>query len=318
MKRSDTQPQTTIAGWMSLLLAWGAVLATHVFGQSLPQAPHRTPLLLISIDGFRHDYFDKADTPNLDQLRSGGLQAEGLIPVFPSNTFPNHYAIVTGLYPEHHGIIDNSFYDPVYEAVFDMYIAAEVTNDRWWHGEPVWVTVIKQGGRSATLFWPGSEARINGYRPTFWHPYDHWMPHPDRVQRILDWVDMPAGERPDFMTLYFHLVDDAGHDYGPDSPQLAEAVEKVDTTIGVLLRGLRDRAVLKKMHILIVSDHGMADISRERTVNLDDYVDTTKLRFLRTDPVAGIWVEQDRVPGLLKRLKRGTLAGGPSVWRLLI
>ncbi|MEE9168300.1 MAG: ectonucleotide pyrophosphatase/phosphodiesterase, partial [bacterium] len=148
-------------------------------------------LILISLDGFRWDYMEKADTPNLDRLVANGVKAEGLIPVFPSTTFPNHYSVVTGLFAENHGIVANNMYDPKFDASFGLGNQEAVQDGRWWGGEPFWVTVEKQGKIAATYFWPGSEAEISGYRPTHYVPYDGSVPNRDRVNHVLAWLDLP-------------------------------------------------------------------------------------------------------------------------------
>lgn len=276
-----------------------------VAAPSLSEAakPEQPMLLLISLDGFRHDYLDKGATPNLDYLRTNGLQADGLIPVFPANTFPNHYSIVTGLYPVHHGIVDNRFYDPVLDASFDMYNAEAVRSDRWWDGEPIWVTAIRQGLKAGTLFWVGSEAEINGYRPTYWLPYEHHMPHKKRIEQVLSWIDLPPGQHPSFLTLYMHDVDSAGHDYGIDTPETREAIKKVDATIGVLIKELEKRHLLDKIHIIVVSDHGMTKISKERAIRLEDYIDTSEVQVVQLGTLTGLRVDKKKLPATLKKLK---------------
>jgi len=131
-------------------------------------------LILVSLDGFRWDYLDKfkSQTPHLNQLASEGVRMERLIPVFPSLTFPNHYTIVTGLYPEHHGIVNNRMYDPNFKDSFYIFDNPGPTNGLWWGGEPIWVTAIKQGRTADCMFWPGSEAEIDGVRPTEWKMFD--------------------------------------------------------------------------------------------------------------------------------------------------
>ncbi|MQY62801.1 MAG: alkaline phosphatase family protein, partial [Calditrichaeota bacterium] len=181
-------------------------------------------VLLISLDGFRWDYLEKADTPNLDRLVSTGAKARALIPAFPTKTFPNHYTIITGLYPENHGIIANTMFDPAYGDTFMLSKRETVSDGRWYGGEPLWVTAEKQGRISATLFWPGSEAEIGGVRPTYWYQYDHDLPHADRINQILAWLDLPPDRRPIFITLYFPDTDDQGHRFGPDSQELATAI----------------------------------------------------------------------------------------------
>jgi len=243
------------------------------------------PLLLISIDGFSADYLNQYKAPTLARLARGGTQSEGLISAFPTKTFPNHYTIVTGLYPEHHGIIANTMYDPVFDASFSLGNRAAVSDGRWWGGEPIWVTAQQQGLHSATLFWPGSEAEIQGLRPTYWLPYDGDMPGEARVAQVLNWLDLPPDARPSFLTLYFSRVDSNGHWYGPDSDSTAQAIAEVDRFLGMLVDGLEQRGLLGRMHILVVSDHGMAATSSERVILLDDYIDLNDVRVVDWNPV---------------------------------
>ncbi|MES2732544.1 MAG: ectonucleotide pyrophosphatase/phosphodiesterase [Bacteroidota bacterium] len=260
-------------------------------------------VLLISIDGFRYNYFDKNASPNLSQLASEGVKAEWMTPIFPSMTFPNHYSIVTGMYAEHHGIVNNSMYDPEFKANFSMGNAAEVKNGRWWGGEPLWVTAEKQGQKSATFFWPGSEAEIAGKRPSYLQPYDVKIPNNARVDTVLSWLDKPKEQRPTFLTLYFSKVDDAGHHYGPDSPQLIDAIQSVDSTIGYLIAGLKARKLFNQVNMLVVSDHGMTALSPERVIYLDDYIDSTQVDRINWGVVTGIWPQAGREDSVYRRLQ---------------
>lgn len=234
-------------------------------------AAEPAPLLLISIDGFRWDYLEIHQAPHLERLAREGAQARSLIPVFPTKTFPNHYTIVTGLYPEHHGIVANTMKDPELGS-FSLSNRRAVEDGRWWGGEPLWSTAEKQGVRAATCFWPGSEAEIGGIRPSYWRRYDKSFAAESRVELVLQWLDLPAEERPGLVTLYFSDVDTAGHEHGPESKETATAVAKVDQMIGRLLQGLEERGLRESMHLLVVSDHGMAVTPREQVVYLGDHV----------------------------------------------
>lgn len=232
----------------------------------------REPVILVSIDGFRADYLGKGSTPVLDSLAAKGVRAEGLRPSFPSLTFPNHYTLVTGLRPDHHGMVDNVMRDARRPGVTYTMSNRSETNDRfWWDGaEPVWVTAEKAGLRTATLFWPGSESDIQGVRPGTWLTYDKSMPAEARVERLLEWMGRPAGERPDFATLYFDDVDTAGHQNGPESEVTRAAITRIDRAIGTLVAGL-DRLGLKA-NLLVVADHGMRATSPERVIELETLV----------------------------------------------
>ncbi|QXD16548.1 ectonucleotide pyrophosphatase/phosphodiesterase [Rhodocaloribacter litoris] len=250
------------------------------------ERPQPPALLLISLDGFRYDYLERYDAPTLRRLaREGVHAADGMQVAFPTKTFPNHYTTVTGLYPEHHGIVANNMYDPAMDAWFSLSNREAVEDARWWGGEPLWVTAEKQGLRSATYFWPGSEAAIRGVRPTYWKRYDSRVPGPERVDTVLAWLDLPAGRRPAFITLYFSDVDGAGHRYGPDAPETAEAVARVDGYLARLVAGLEARDLYDRVNLIVLSDHGMTATGPERVIALDDYIDPDDLTIVDRDPV---------------------------------
>lgn len=242
-------------------------------------------VLLIALDGFRHDYIDKAPAPTLRQLASEGVRAEGLVPVFPTKTFPNHYSIVTGLYPENHGVVGNNMWDDEFQASFSLSNRKEVQSGRWWGGEPIWVTAIRQGQKAATLFWPGSEAEISGHRPTFWKAYTGEMTHEQRVAQVLAWLDLPRDQRPTFLCMYFSDTDDTGHNFGPESPENMRSVARLDYAISLLMDGLKERGIADKVNLLVVADHGMSETSPERMIVLDDFVDVSDLVLAEVNPV---------------------------------
>ena len=253
-------------------------------------------VILISLDGFRWDYLSKTDTPNLDILVENGVISESLIPVFPSKTFPNHLSIVTGCYPENHGILSNNMYDQEWDA--EYYIGENsdpVKDGRWYDAEPIWVTAEKQGKLTGTYFWPGSEAEINGTRPSYYGVYDGNISREDRVQKILEWIDLPKQSRPVFMTLYFSDVDSWGHNIGPDAIGMNSIIEEIDESIGLLVSGLNKREILDNINIIITSDHGMAGLSRDRVIFLDDYININDVRMVDWSPVAMILPEDDSI-----------------------
>ena len=226
-------------------------------------------MILVSIDGFRADYLERGVTPALSALAQDGARA-AMRPSFPSKTFPNHYTLVTGLRPDQHGIVENNMLDPAIPGVtFKLSNKAAVLDARWWdQGEPIWVTAERAGVRSAVLFWPGSEAAVRGVRPTYWLPYNEEMPNAERISRVLGWLDLPEGERPGIIALYFHHVDTAGHYYGPSSPEVEAALGEVDRALGALVEGLRARGLAA--NLVVVSDHGMAATSPDRRIYLED------------------------------------------------
>lgn len=253
-----------------------ATLLAFIVGIAATPARWNPPsdpiVILVSIDGCRWDYIDREPAPNLKALARRGVRARELVPSFPTVTFPNHYTIVTGLYPAHHGIVANTIDERTFPERFTM--SADTARDaRWWGGEPIWVTAVRQGRRSAAMFWPGSEAAIAGVRPTYWVPFDDEMPNAARVERVLSWFALPEAERPSFSTLYFSEVDHAGHDAGPDSSELGAAVAHVDDAVGQLVAGMRRLGLEDRTTFVVVSDHGMAATPESHLIFLDDYVD---------------------------------------------
>lgn len=265
--------------------------------------PERAILILVSIDGFRWDYLDRFKPPTLIRLAGEGVRAEGLIPQFPSKTFPNHYTIVTGLTLAHHGIISNNIRDPEIPGEFSLSNREVQSDPRWWGGEPIWNTAERQGRKSAAMFWPGAEVLIGGHRGTYWTPYQDGMPHAERITRILDWLRLPEAERPAFLTLYFSDVDNAGHRNGPDSPEVRDAVSRVDASLATLVGGISQIGLADRVHYVVVSDHGMSALSRDRTIVLDDYVDVSAANVIDWTPVLGLAPKDGDVERIYAALK---------------
>lgn len=243
------------------------------------------PVILISIDGFRSDYLDRGLTPHLRSLANRGLRAP-MRPAFPTKTFPNHYTLVTGLTPDRHGLVDNVMIDPDLPGrLFRLGDRAEVTDPVWWEeGLPIWVSAERAGLKTATLFWPGSEAEIGGVRPTHWRTFDQSMSAQARVDQLLAWLDVPEGEQPAFLALYFDEVDTDGHRFGPDAPELNAALVRTDAAMGALVDGLESRGLLTGANLIIVSDHGMASTSQDRVVFVEDLVSPADGQVLSTGP----------------------------------
>lgn len=248
---------------------------TEASAQNIPPQPKalKSTVILVSIDGYRADYITKYPTATLSMLAHEGVRAKWMIPSYPSLTFPNHYAIATGLYPEHNGITGNSIYDPDFKAIFSLGKREEVQNGRWWWGEPIWVTAEKQGQKSAAFFFPGTEAEIASKRPTFFKTFNDKVPNFERIDTVLTWLDLPEENRPTLITTYFSDVDHAGHDSGPESNEVKLAIEEVDKSLHRLVSGLILRGIYDKVNIIIVSDHGMTRQNPVDTIILDDYFD---------------------------------------------
>jgi predicted AlkP superfamily pyrophosphatase or phosphodiesterase len=228
-------------------------------------------VVLVSLDGFRWDYAEKLNARHLLALGKQGVWArEGMLPSYPSLTFPNHYAIVTGLYPEHNGLVANSFYDQSKNARYAVNNPKAVTDGSWYSGIPLWSLAESQGMRSACFFWPGSEAKIAGYQPTYYLRFDDKIDDDARIQQVLAWLKLPEADRPHFITLYYSHPDHEGHQFGPDAPETKAAVLKVDGLIGRLKAGLD--ATHLPVDLVVLSDHGMARTEGD-WVTLDQFAD---------------------------------------------
>jgi predicted AlkP superfamily pyrophosphatase or phosphodiesterase len=259
-------------------------------------------VVLVSLDGFRPDYLDRPGAVNLRALAAEGVRARAMEPVFPTKTFPNHYSLVTGLHPARSGIISNTMEDPELGR-FAISDTNAVRDARWWGGEPFWVTVERQGLRAAAFFWPGSEAAIDGIRPTWYERFDDSVPFDTRVRRVLSWLRLPADSAPRFITLYFSAVDGAGHRYGPAAPQTDSAIARVDSAIGALRAGIRQMGGRGRgVNVIVVSDHGMAPVSRDRLVFLDDLMDLAGVRVVDWSPVAMLRPPPERVAEVVRAL----------------
>lgn len=284
-----------------LLAASASALAREARVKNL-----KPTVILVALDGFRPDYLTKYRPENLNALARAGVRARWMIPSFPTKTYPNHYTIATGLYPQRHGIVENNVYDAGFGAVFTLADRAEVENGRWWLGEPIWVTAEKQGQKAASVFYPGTEAEIAGRRPTYWRRYDEEMPNSARVGLLLSWLDLPAAERPTFLSLYFSDADDAGHAFGPDSKETAGAVARLDAEVGRLVRGLKARGIFGRVNLVVVSDHGMAPADYADAVVLDEIFDTDSAeRVFWTGEIVSIFPRPGKEAEIYAALRKG-------------
>ncbi len=231
-------------------------------------------VILISADGFRHDYAEKYHANTLLELSKNGVKAASMIPSFPSVTFPNHYTLVTGLYPSHHGLVGNSFYDPLKGDSYSMGDKKKVRDSSWYGGTPLWVLAEQQQMISASLFWVGSEAAIKGIRPTYYYQYTEKISIPERIQIVMDWLNLPEETRPHLIMFYLSEPDHAGHRYGPESSQAREAVSMVDSTLNELTKAVATTGL--PVNFIFVSDHGMTAVDRENPIEVPLFIDKDK------------------------------------------
>ncbi|MDR2679241.1 MAG: ectonucleotide pyrophosphatase/phosphodiesterase [Tannerella sp.] len=229
-------------------------------------------LVVLSMDGFRWDYCDIYNTPNLNKIRATGVKAEYIQSSYPTVTFPNHYSMATGLYPDSHGLVNNIFYDSVLRDTFSLSDRDAVSNPAYWGGEPVWITAETQNLNSAIFFWVGSEAPVQGMYADFWKVYDGKIPYQQRIDTVIQWLQLPEKIRPHLVMFYFSEPDHSGHTHGPESEYTATVVERLDSLAGVLMDKLNRLHIGKKINLIITSDHGMTAVSSDRVVYLSDYL----------------------------------------------
>uniref|UniRef100_A0A8C5GZ12 Venom phosphodiesterase 1-like n=1 Tax=Gouania willdenowi TaxID=441366 RepID=A0A8C5GZ12_GOUWI len=254
-----------------------------------PPSFTQQPLLLVSLDGLRADYMQTWSEliPVLHKLQTCGTSASFMQAAFPSKTFPNHYTIVTGLYPESNGLIDNIMYDPEFDAIFSL-SSPEKDNPAWYLGQPIWHTARDQGLKSGTFFWPGSDVRINGSFPHIYRPYDGKIPFEERVFSVLQWLQLPEDQRPHFYTLYLEEPDKSGHSFGPVSGGLASSIQGVDRIMGQLMNGLKQIGLHRCVNVVVLADHGMEEISCNRKQSLQDLIGDTSSYFVIEGPMGRI------------------------------
>ncbi|WP_404400499.1 ectonucleotide pyrophosphatase/phosphodiesterase [Idiomarina seosinensis] len=245
------------------LIIWVSLALLSVI---LPAKAAEQTVVLISIDGFRHDYIEKHDAKHIAEIAAQGVRADGLIPVYPAKTFPNHLSIVTGQYPANHGLVDNNFYDTERQQQYSM--GDGVEDSSWLTTLPIWNLAEFQGVKAATFFWPESEARINGRTASYYYHYSTPTPNRQRVEQIIDWLKLPAAARPRLVTGYFSVVDHMGHRFGPDSRQVKGAVQHIDQLIGELWQRLQTEVEVP-VNLILVSDHGMSEIKAAEMIEPD-------------------------------------------------
>ena len=261
--------------WNKLIpILFPILFITGITLNSCAREPIGDPyLIMLSMDGFRWDYADRVATPNLDYIASKGVRADYVIPAFPTKTFPNHYSMATGLYPDNHGLVNNNFYCPDLDMTYRLGDRQSVENGIFYGGEPIWVTAEKQGLVTASYFWVGSEAPVQGIQPTYWKPYQGNVPFEARIDTVIAWLNLPEEQRPRLITFYFDEPDSQGHYSGPDSREVLEVIEHLDQLVGSLINKLMALPIADQINLIVTSDHGMTQLDMNRYVNLSDYTD---------------------------------------------
>jgi predicted AlkP superfamily pyrophosphatase or phosphodiesterase len=269
------------------LLFWICLLYTIVaFGQAdtiqknIPgrknsiEQQKKPYVILISADGFRYDYAHKYKAKHLLDLSAAGVQAASMIPSYPSVTFPNHYALVSGLYPSHSGLVNNTFYAPDRHDFYSMSNKAKVADGSWYGGSPLWVISEQQHMLSASFYWVASEAAIQDIKPTYSYVYNEQINIHNRINAVVNWLNLPAEDRPHFITFYFPQVDHAGHMYGPDAPETGHEVHFVDSAVNELTKAVKATGL--DVNFIFVSDHGMTNVDQDHPIGIPAAIDTSK------------------------------------------
>ena len=288
----------------NLLLALSLAVPTLASGQA-PGAERRTPrpaVIVLAFDGFARRYLDEDSAPTFHAVAREGVTG-ALIPSFPTVTFPNFYTLATGLTPDHSGMVNNSFYDPAFDTTF-VYTQPIARQGRWWSGEPIWNTAGRQGLRSATMFWVGSDAPIGGRHPTYWSSFDVRVRFEARMLTVLGWLALPDSLRPALMMAYLEEPDHTGHGNGPDAPQTKAMVLRVDSMLAIVVNGLKARGMWDSVNLVIVADHGMTATTADRVVYLDDAgIDSARVRVVNTGPFLMIESRDGQDAALLAKLR---------------
>lgn len=250
-------------------------------------------VILVSLDGYRYDYTRLYEPENLSRLIIDGVAAEALLPSYPSKTFPNHYTIATGMLPGSHGLVDNSFYDPVFDENYAINNRDAVQSAKWYAGTPIWVLAEQQGLRAASYFFVGTEAPIQGKHPSYYYPYSAEVSNLTRISKVFEWLSLPSEKRPRLITLYFSDMDDVGHRYGPsNSGKIAQTLNKLDKELGALIEGVKSFDL--DIHLVFVSDHGMVDVPKGNLLDLDRIIEGVTGKVLNDGALAHVYLSDVR------------------------
>ncbi len=286
--------------WINLIFT---ILLT--LGCSKQKENKQPYVVMLSVDGFRWDYPDSVATPNLDKMAEIGVKAKSIIPSYPTKTFPNHYSMATGLYPDHHGIVMNSFYDPDLDAYYSIGDRKSIENPEFYGGEPIWVTAEKQGMKSASYFWVGSETPIKGIQPSIWKKYEHHFPFEQRLDSVISWLQLPEEKRPHLITWYIHEPDGVGHKYGPQAPETRKTLRYLDSLIGVFNHKISQLPNAKDLNIIVTADHGMGPIYPDSCVYLDKIIPKNWIEIVEGgNPAFNIKAKEGCIDSIMDILKQ--------------
>lgn len=268
-------------------------------------------VVILSMDAFRWDLADRAFTPTLDSLKRVGSYAE-IYPVFPSNTFPSHYAMATGLHPDHHGVVNNGFYDRETGRHLSVFDREDVLLPGFWEGEPIWNTAERQGRTAHIFMWPGSDVPIGGRQATVWTPYSGTPDYYERADWVAEALIRPVEEIPNLVMWYFEQPDAAMHTYGPTSLEAVAQAERIDSVLRYFFYQVRQSPVFDRINFIVTADHGMTELAPDRTLNLYEILDTTQVvRAVKGTPL-GLEIEETYVDEALRLLRR---TGHLKAWR---
>jgi len=259
--------------------------------------------ILVSLDGFRWDYSARGLTPNLDFIKSNGVYALSLKPCFPSKTFPNHYSIVTGLYPENHGLIANDFMNVYLNKRYTLWDTIAKNDPGWYKGEAIWETAKRQGVITASFFWPGSELTLDYRKPDYSKKFIYTTPYDDRINGAMEWLQLPYDKRPKLIMLYFDATDTSGHNYGPNSKEVNQSIAMEDSLIGKIFSGLKNINLIDSTNIIVLSDHGMTELSPDRVINIDKLLTGFKFKTSDKGPLMFIYSVENEKYSIYKKLK---------------
>lgn len=268
-------------------------------------------VVILSMDAFRSDLAGRSHTPTLDSLARVGTYAE-IYPVYPSNTFPSHYAMATGLHPDHHGVVNNSFYDTAAGRRLSVFDSLDVRTPGFWGGEPIWNTAERQGLTANIFMWPGSEVPIGGRQATVWTRYSSKPSYYERADWVIDAMTRPEEEIPELVMWYFEQPDAAMHTYGPEAPEVVAQAEHIDSVLRYFFREIRRSPVFDRINFIVTADHGMAGLSPERYINLRPLLDTTQVVRVVPGTPFGIEVREGYAGEALRILRK---AGHMKAWK---